>query len=64
VAERELDPRRVLPVDVIGDEDVAAALGDVIAALETPRREEGRNCANRRKPDAPDPEALLGKDRR
>jgi hypothetical protein len=62
--QRELDPGWVLPVDVIGHEDVAAAPRDVLGALETPRREERRESANRRKPEAPDPEALLGKDRR
>jgi hypothetical protein len=60
VPERELDPRRVFPVDVIGNEDVATALRDVVGALETPRREERRECADGRKTDAPDPEALLG----
>src|SRR5205085_10452409 len=62
--ERELDPRRVLPVDVIRDEDVAAASWDVLAALEAPRREERRQRADDRKSDAPEPEPLLGKDRR
>ena len=64
VTERELDPRWVLPVDVVRDEDVAAGSRDVLRALETPWREERRESANGRKPDAPDPEPLLRKDRR
>src|SRR6266581_2611642 len=64
VTKRELDPRRVFPVDVVRDEDVAAAPRDVLAALETPRREERGERANDRKPDTPDPEPFLGKDRR
>src|SRR5256886_13804415 len=64
VAERELDPRRVLPVDVVRDEDVAAGLRDVLRALKTPRREESRKGADDRKSDAPAPEAFFRKDRR
>ena len=63
VTERELDPRRVFPVDVVRDEDVAAASRDVLRALEMPRCEERRDRANDRKPDAPDPEPLFRKDR-
>jgi len=63
VTERELDPRRVFPVDVIRDEDVAAASRDVLRALQTPRCEERRERANDRKADAPEPQLLLGKDR-
>jgi len=63
VTHRELDPRRVLPIDVIRDEDVAAASRDVLRALQTPGREERRERANDRKAEAPEPELLLGKDR-
>src|SRR6185437_3003842 len=60
----ELDPRRVLPVDVIRDQDVAAAPRDVLGPFETPRREEGRKNAERRKPYPPEPQLLLWKDGR
>src|SRR6266849_3148593 len=59
VTERELDPRWVLPVDVVRDEDVPTASRDVLSALEAPRREERRKSANDRKPEAPEPEPLL-----
>ena len=64
VAQRELDPRGIFPVDVIGDEDVPTAPRNVLRALESPRREDRRESANDRKADAPDPQPLLGKDRR
>jgi hypothetical protein len=60
VTERELDPRRVFPVDVVRDEDVAAAPRDVFRSLETPRREERRDGPDEREEEAPEPETLLG----
>src|SRR3989442_14037170 len=63
VTKRELDPRRVLPVDVVRDEDVAAAPRDVVPALATPRREERGERAHDQKPDTPAPEPFLGHDR-
>src|SRR5207249_52253 len=62
--DRELDPRGILPVDVVRDEDVATAPRDVVGAFEAPRRQERRQGADDRKTDSPQPEPLLGKDRR
>src|SRR5712691_3213088 len=56
VTQREFDPRWVFPVDVVRDEDVAAASRDVLGALETPWSEERSETANDRKPDPPEPE--------
>ena len=64
VTERELDPRRVLPVDVIRDEDVSAGPRDVLGTFEMPGREECRERANDRKEKPPEQQLLLGKDRR
>src|SRR6267378_982891 len=62
-AERELDPRRVLPIDMVRDEDVATAPRDVLGAFEAPRRKECRESANDRKSDSPEPQPLFGEDR-
>src|SRR2546425_1862627 len=55
----ELHPRRVLPVDVVRDEDERSARRDVLRALEAPRAEKRGDRAHDRKAEAPEPEPLL-----
>src|SRR5438552_18620443 len=57
--ERELDPRRVLPVDVIRNEDERSSRRDVLRAFEPPRAKKSGEGADERKAEAPEPEPLL-----
>src|SRR2546425_1390288 len=62
--QRELHPRRVLPVDVVRDEDERSARRDVLRALEPPRAKKSGEGADERKAEAPEPEPLLRQRRR
>src|SRR5207302_1148467 len=62
--ESELDPRRVLPVEVVRDHDERPAWRDPFRPLDAPGREERRDRADGRIAQAPHPEPLLREDRR
>src|SRR5256712_9424384 len=62
--QRELHPRRVLPVDVVRDEDERSSRRDVLRALEPPRAKKSGEGADERKAEAPEPEPLLRQRRR